>query len=258
MAATETGFIWYELMTDDLDQAIEFYSKVVGWEVRDSGMPGMRYLLFGKDGKDVGGMMSSLAMSGSKPTKWLGHVATSDVDAETAAVQADGGKAFRPPQDIPGVGRFSVVADPQGVEYLLFQPNPTEAPARLRPTEPGAVGWHELLATDWEKAWNFYSGHYGWTKDMAVDMGAMGTYQTFTMGPDSGGGMMTFPPDPAGKLLGPAWLFYFTVEDIQAAAGRVTASGGTLINGPMQVPGGSWILQGVDSQGGSFALTASH
>ncbi len=77
MAATETGFIWYELMTDDLDQAIEFYSKVVGWEVRDSGMPGMRYLLFGKDGKDVGGMMSSLAMSGSKPTKWLGHIATS-------------------------------------------------------------------------------------------------------------------------------------------------------------------------------------
>ena len=53
-----SGFIWYELMANDLDKAVTFYSEVVGWDVRDSGMPGMRYMLFGKGGKDVGGMMS--------------------------------------------------------------------------------------------------------------------------------------------------------------------------------------------------------
>ena len=54
----KSGFVWYELMTNNLDKAVAFYGSVVGWDVRDSGMPGMRYMLFGKDGKDVGGMMS--------------------------------------------------------------------------------------------------------------------------------------------------------------------------------------------------------
>jgi predicted enzyme related to lactoylglutathione lyase len=52
------GFIWYELVTNDMDKAVDFYKKVVGWDIKDSGMPGMRYMLFGKDGKDVGGMMT--------------------------------------------------------------------------------------------------------------------------------------------------------------------------------------------------------
>ncbi len=252
-----SGFIWYELMTDDQDKAVDFYGKVVGWDVRDSGMPGMRYMIFGKGGKDVGGIMSWTSAGTSKPTKWVGHVHTTDVDAETAAVVADDGKQWRPPTDIPGVGRFSVVADPQGAEFLLFEPKTTDAPARLGPTENGNVGWRELATTDWEKAWEFYSGHYGWTKAPAVDMGPMGTYQTFMTTEGDGGGMMTIPPEMAGKMPGPAWLFYFIVDDIQAASERVKSNGGSITHGPVQVPGGGWIVQGLDSQGGAFALTAA-
>ena len=253
--AEKSGFVWYELMTNDLDKAIDFYTNVVGWDVRDSGMPGMRYMMFGKDGKDVGGMMSWSSVGTEKPTRWVGHIHTANVDAETAATVADGGKQYRPPTDIPGVGRFSVVADPQGAEYMLFQPNLTEAPPRLNPMQVGAVGWRELLTTDWHKAWEFYSKHYGWTQDVAVDMGPMGTYQTFRLDePTFGGGMMNIPP---GQPTGPAWLFYFTVEDINAAAERVKANGGTVTHGPAQVPGGGWIVQAQDSQNGNFALTAS-
>ena len=251
----KSGFVWYELMTGDLDAAVSFYSAVVGWDVRDSGMPGMRYMLFGKDGKDVGGMMSWSSMGANKPPKWLGHIYTPDVDAETAAVVADGGKQYRPPTEIPGVGRFSVVADPQGAEYLLFQPKSGEMPPRLGPTEAGGVGWRELGTTDWQKAWEFYSSHYGWTKDMAVDMGPMGTYQTFKMDEPFGGGMMNLPAEL--KARGPAWLFYFTVEDINAAAQRVKDNGGNIMHGPAQVPGGSWILMAADQQGCGFALTAA-
>ena len=253
----KSGFIWYELMTDDLEKAVAFYSAVVGWEVRDSGMPGMRYLLFGKGGKDVGGMASWSSLGMDKPTAWKGHIFTPDVHAETAAVVADGGKEHRAPQEIPGVGHFSVVSDPQGAEFLLFQPSHMEVPARLKPAEVGAVGWHELGTTDWNKAWEFYSSHYGWTKGMAVDMGPMGTYQTFMLDDVYGGGMMSIPPELADKMGGPAWLFYFTVDDIEAAVTRVQNNGGSITQGPMQVPGGSWIVQGVDSQGGGFALTAA-
>lgn len=261
MVNTEkSGFVWYEHMTNDLDRTVQFYREVVGWDVRDSGMPGMRYMIFGKDGKDVGGMCSWAELGQrDKAPKWVGHIHTRDVDAETAAVVADGGKEWRAPQDIPGVGRFSVVADPQGAEYMLFQPNGQQTPARLGPKEAGNVNWHELVTTDWEKAWEFYSRHYGWTKDTAISMGPMGTYQTFTLdGQESGGGMMNMlPQQQGGSSSGPAWSFYVTVEDIQAAAQRVKENGGAVTQGPMQVPGGGWVLRGTDPEGSSFALTAA-
>ncbi len=252
-----SGFIWYELMTDDLEKAMSFYGNVVGWDVHDSGMPGMPYMLFGKGGTDVGGMMSWSSMGMTKPTQWNGHLLSGDVDTEAAAVVADGGTQFRPAQEIPGVGRFAVMADPQGAEFLLFQPNRNEAPPQLGPTQVGGVGWRELATSDWKKAWEFYSKHYGWTAGMAVDMGPMGTYQTFTLNGENGGGMMTIPPQQADSMPKPAWLFYFTVDDIQAAAQRVSESGGTITHGPVQVPGGAWMLQATDTQGGRFALTAA-
>ena len=179
------------------------------------------------------------------------------MDAETAAIVADGGQQLRPPQAIPGVGRFSAVSDPQGAEYLLFEPGQGQMPTRLEQNEVGAVGWHELATTDWERAWEFYSTHYGWTKNMAVDMGPMGTYQTFMLDGMQGGGMMSIPAELAAKRGEPAWLFYFTVDDIKAAAERVTENGGSITHGPAQVPGGAWILQGIDSEGGGFAVTAA-
>ncbi|MGI4757686.1 MAG: VOC family protein [Janthinobacterium lividum] len=256
MAEQASGFIWYELMTSDTAAAAAFYGKVVGWDVRDSGMPPEgQYLLFGKDGKDVGGIMAWKSIGMDLPTTWRGHIYTADVASAAAALVRDGGKQVKPVQHMPGVGRWGIVDDPQGANYLLFQPEPTDAPQRLQPNEVGAVGWHELGTTDWEAAWKFYSEHYGWTKGMAVDMGPMGTYQTFMAG-DQGGGMMNLPPFAIDKGAKPGWLYYLTVDSIQAAKQRVLDGGGTVTHGPAQVPGGAWILQGTDPQGGAFALTA--
>ena len=255
--AQASGFIWFELMTTDVEKAAAFYGPVVGWETRYSGNPGPPYLIFGKDGKDVGGMMSWTSVGQNKPTKCMGHIYTADVDAATRAVVADGGTLYRPPQEIPGVGRFGVVADPQGAEYLLFQHSPMEMPARGGPAEPGSMAWCELATTDAEKAWAFYSKHYGWTADEAFHMGPIGTYQTFRLDREtSGGGMMNMPAGLEEPMGGPAWSFYFQVDDIQATAERVQAAGGTVTQGPMQVPGGGWVLRGVDPQGGAFALLA--
>jgi predicted enzyme related to lactoylglutathione lyase len=253
-----SGFVWYEHMTNDMDAAVAFYSKVVAWDIRDSGMPGPQYMIFSMDGKDVGGMMSWTSMGKTgMPSVWKAHIYTPDVDAETKAVVADGGKQYMAPQDIPGVGRFSVVCDPQGAEFLLFQPNQEYAPPRLAQNEVGGVGWHELMTTDLDKALAFYMKHYGWEKDRATDMGEMGIYQTFRMGGQEhyGGGMMKVPPFMAGTQ--PGWLYYFTVADVDAAAEVVKAAGGTITHGPADVPGGSRIVQALDPQGGKFALVST-
>jgi predicted enzyme related to lactoylglutathione lyase len=82
-----------------------------------------------------------------------------------------------------------------------------------------------------------------------MDMGPMGTYLLFNAGGDAIGGMMN---DPAFKR--PMWLYYFNVDDIEAAQARVQAAGGSVLNGPHEVPGGSWVIQAQDPQGAKFAL----
>jgi predicted enzyme related to lactoylglutathione lyase len=251
------GFIWYELVTNDMDRAVTFYKKVVGWEVRDSGMPGMTYMIFGMDGKDVGGMMTwAGAGASSMPPEWMGHIHTAMLDEELVRVTADGGTIVKPAQNIPGVGRFAVVKDPQKVMYLLFEPGQQDARPRLQQMATGNVGWHELLTDDTATAFDFYAKHYGWQKDYAHDMGAMGVYQTFRMDqPRFSGGVMN-RKGPGLRADVPAhWRFYFTVDDIEAAHRRVLEAGGTVTVPPMDVPGGSRILQGIDDQHGHFALT---
>jgi predicted enzyme related to lactoylglutathione lyase len=114
---------------------------------------------------------------------------------------------------------------------------------------PGGVGWHELLAADWEKAWAFYGELFGWQKARA-DTGAMGTYQRFSAGGETIGGMATKPAtEPV-----PFWLYYFNVGDIDVTMRRVRAGRGEILNGPIEVSGGKWIAQCTDPQGAIFAL----
>jgi uncharacterized protein len=249
--AGPSNFVWYDLTTTGAKAAETFYCGVVGWsaEAQQGGTP-YTVLKVGETG--VGGLMAmppEFFSGGGKPG-WMGYIGVDDVDVFTARVQEEGGKVHRAPQDIPGVGRFSVVADPQGSPFMLFQAKPVVQRTELPAGTPGGFNWRELHAVKWETAWEFYSGLFGWTKDMAVDMGPAGTYQTFAAGGVAIGGMMT-AMDQTNR---PGWLYYINVEEIEAAAARVTEYGGKVFQGPHEVPGGSWIVQGFDPQGGFFCL----
>ena len=253
MPNSPNTFVWYELMITDMDAAEAFYRAVVGWTCQTIPQPDMRYTVMKAGDKMVAGVMDLPAQAreaGARPG-WVGYVGTDDADASTRKVREAGGMVHREPADIPDIGRFSVVADPQGAMFMLFQPmGGDNSPAP--PGTPGHIGWHELYAADWPSAFDFYAGQFGWSKAHAVDMGPMGTYQLFSAGGDPIGGMMTKPD----AIPMPVWLYYFIVEAIDAAAARVTAGGGQVLNGPHQVPGGGWILHAMDPQGAMFALTA--
>lgn len=247
-------FVWYELMTTDPEAALGFYAQVLGWATKPSGMPG--YSLVSAGSHEVAGVMTlpEAAAAAGAPPSWLGYVAVDEVDAAAAAVQAAGGQIHHPPTDIPGVGRFSTVADPHGAALCLFCGSGGDSPPEPALGTPGTVGWNELMAGNLDSAWAFYSAQFGWVKTEAVDMGPMGTYQLFGLpgAADSLGGMMTRPPEMPVA----AWSYYFNVPAIDAAAERVTRGGGQVINGPMQVPGGSWIVNAIDPQGAFFSLVA--
>ena len=131
--------------------------------------------------------------------------ASSDVDAYAGRVTKAGGAVHVPPTDIPNIGRFAMVADPQGAVFSLFKPLSDMPPPAADPATPGTIGWHELMAANGEKAFAFYADLFGWTKDEALDMGAMGRYQLFTAGGPPIGGMMTKP----AEVPVPFWSYYF-------------------------------------------------
>ncbi len=181
----------------------------------------------------------------------MGYIHAADVDAKTDSIKAAGGKVHRAPEDIPNVGRFSVVADPQGAMFMLLAPQGPDQPPAPRGT-PGHVGWRELYSDGWEKALDFYSSQFGWTKDQSMDMGEMGTYQLFAIDGEQAGGMMNRP----SNIPVPCWGFYFNVSGLDEAAARVTGSGGQIMMGPMEVPGGSWVVNCMDPQGAAFSLVS--
>lgn len=252
MHGSRGRFVWYELMTTDPAAARAFYASVVGWRVEDSHMPGMDYTLLYAGDTQLAGMaaLPEEARRMGVPPHWLGYVAVDDVDAFTDRATRMGAAVHVPPMDIPGVGRFSIVADPQGASIALFRGASDSSGPQAEPNAPGHVGWHELYASDWEKALGFYAELVGWGKGETMDMGEMGVYQLFSNGDRTVGGMFNKPPMVPMCF----WLYYFNVGDIDAAASRVTENGGTVMMGPHEVPGGGWIVQCSDPQGAMFAL----
>ena len=253
MADEQGYFAWYELMTNDIAAARQFYGAVVQWRMQDAPMPGMDYTLLNAGEVQVGGMMTlpqSACDAGATPC-WVGYIAVPDVDAAAARVLALGGAVHAAPADIPGVGRFAMVADPQGAAFNLFRALQPAAPAPS--AEAGHVGWHELHTSDWEGAFTFYSALFGWQKGESIPMGTMGTYQLFSIA-GAGAGAMFNSPAAAQRCF---WQYYFTTGDIDAAAARVTGAGGAIQNGPQEVPGGGWIVQAADPQQAQFALLGS-
>jgi predicted enzyme related to lactoylglutathione lyase len=254
MSDSQGKFVWYELMTTDPKAAEEFYRSVVGWGAQDAGMPGMTYTLLTVGGVPAAGLMEMperVSSSGAPPAFWTGYVFVDDVDASAAQAAGEGGAVHHAPDDIPGIGRFAVISDPQGAAIALFK-STMMAGQSFAPDTPGSVGWHELYAGDREAAFAFYAKLFGWTKAEHFDMGPMGVYQLFAAGGKTTGGMMTKPP----QVPVPCWLYYFCVEAIDAAAARVQSGGGRILNGPMEVPGGSFVVQCLDPQGGPFCLIA--
>jgi uncharacterized protein len=244
-------FVWYELTTSDLEAAMAFYTKVVGWGTRDVSRPGLAYTVFTLGEAPVSGLITlpeDARKMGAKP-RWIGYLGVDDVDATVDRIKQLGGAVHVPPTNVLDVSRFAVVADPQMATFALVKWLKPDQELSAELDTPGRVGWHELLAADREKALAFYGELFGWQK-AEVNVGALGTYQLFSAGGQTIGGMVTKPR----KVRVPSWVYYFNVGDIDAAAKRVKAGGGQLLEGPIEIPDGNWVVQCVDPQGAIFAL----
>jgi predicted enzyme related to lactoylglutathione lyase len=182
---------------------------------------------------------------GAKPG-WLGYVGVEDVDVAAERIRRLGGTVLVAPTDIASISRFSIFADPQGARLALLRWQRPGPALHAALDGPGGVGWHEQLAADREQALSFYETLFGWQRTDSYT----NTYQLFSVDGQQIGGVFTKPPEIAD----PFWLYYFNVSDLNAAAQRVKACGGEILDGPFEVLGGTCVVRCSDPQGAKFAL----
>jgi len=263
MSTLQGSWVWYELMTPDPEGAKAFYEPVVGWQMTTGHGDTMDYgFLTAPDGNMVGGLLrltDEMCDHGAKPV-WIGYIGVEHADTAVADIVARGGKELMPARDVEMAGRIAMVADPGGAPFYVMTPRPPEgseggeSTAFQADSNTGHCGWNELMAGDAARETGFYTGLFGWSLPEPMDMGAMGKYQFVAHDDITHGAIMgAMPQDPT-----PHWNHYFWVPSASDAKSKIEANGGQVINGPMEVPGGGWIVQGIDPQGAMFSLVGGH
>jgi predicted enzyme related to lactoylglutathione lyase len=217
-------FVWHDHISDDPAKAQDFYTKLFGWDIEVFKPGEMEYPMITVDGHGHGGF----GTADGAPPHWVGHVYVDDVDAAAQRAEGAGGTVVVPPTDIPDVGRFSVLRDPQGAVFSVFT-----AKEPGMPQSEGVFVWDELATSDVEGAKRFYGEVVGWTtKEM--DMGGGMTYTLFRSGDADRAGCMAMMPDTPA----PMWIAYVGTDDVDGTAERAKELGGTVYAGPMDIPNG--------------------
>lgn len=239
-------FVWHELVTPDANAAHAFYGKAIGWKAQpwedDSS-----YVMFAAPRGPIG---ATVAADSTSP-HWLPYIGTGDIEKTIELAKQKGGSVAKTVDKLSTGSRHAVLKDPYGAAFGVYES--AQDYGKVTPPKAGEHSWHELTSPDHHAAFDFYAALFGWEKLQEHDMGPMGTYLIYGLNGEPLGGMMK----PMDNGQGSAWLSYVHVKDVNQTAKKVKSAGGQIINGPMEVPGGDWIIAAVDPQGAVFAAHAS-
>jgi uncharacterized protein len=238
-------FCRVDLMTSDPERAEVFYRALFGWESETPAGGARAQRLGGADVAGIAVQGDAQGAAGGTPS-WLSSVAVTDADEAVARAGELGGAVVVAPVDVLELGRMAVIRDLQGAVLGLWQ-------ARAQPgaglvNDPGSLVLNQLDTTDVDGAAVFYGELFGW--EVAQVASEPVAYWRISDGGRLNGGIMGIDPSDVEEA---GWLAYFATADIDAGAATVVAEGGTVVSGPVAVPGGR-ILVARDPQGAVFAL----
>lgn len=240
-------FVWHDLMTTEPNKARDFYTRLCRWTAEEVSTPQGPYVLFKNGDKAVGGMVALDGKAGIPP-HWMPYISVADLDTTVARAVDRGAKVLVPLVSMERIGRWVVLADPQGGVFAPFQPAPGSGDCGDAAPPVGAFCWDELMSVDPIASERFYTALFGWTTE-TKEMGSAGAYTLLNAGPAQIGGMM--------KTQGPPmtyWLSYLNVSDVDASAREATTLGATIVAGPFDIPGVGRAAIVLDPTGAAIAL----
>ena len=248
-ADTDNAPDWVDLTTPDADSAVDFYSRLLGWEVETTATPMGDYHIAKEHGHQVAGVMAQGPEQTGRPPMWTMYVNVADADATARKVTESGGRVLSQPFDIPD-GRVAIVADPSDAMFGIIATPLEHSDQRWFSMSGGAVCWVELLTRDPAAVLPFYSEVFSWSSD--TDQSHPRPYTIFRLDGDEVAGMMSMPDEVPAEA--PShWMVYFAVEDCEAAEQRAANLGGRVLRPTQEIELGRFaVLE--DREGAPFQV----
>jgi predicted enzyme related to lactoylglutathione lyase len=235
---------WVELGTGDVPGSGEFYSALFGWSIEtDPRAEAGGYTVAALGGAPVAGM-SPLYAPG-QPVAWSVSFAVLDSDATAERAAEQHGTVIMAPMEVMDIGRFSVLRDPTGAMFSIWQPRTFHGFGLW--DEPGSACWVELATRDVPTANAFYQALFGWS--ISAD-----NYPHLSLGDRHFGGVQDMNATGIPEEVPPHWLVYFSAENVAAKAQQAADLGAQTLTGPFHLPGTGHFAVLRDPQGAVFAL----
>jgi len=244
-------FCWIDLNAHDLEAATRWYGELFGWSPAGQdtqGGPPYVFFLKGEAAAAAGGQMNDEMKAAGVPQMWNSYVCVEDCAAMEAKAAGLGATITVPTMEVPGHGKLCFLMDPAGASLALWQG--TEDKMGVCVAEHGGLSWNELMSRDPAASREFYGQLFGWTyEDMPMD-GV--DYTVIKAHDEQAGGIMPMVGEE-WKDVPEHWMVYFAVDDCDATAAKVAATGGNVCVPPTDIPVGRFSVVN-DPQGGTFSI----
>jgi predicted enzyme related to lactoylglutathione lyase len=240
---------WVDIGTSDTPAAIDFYSKLFGWEI-ELGPPEMGHYSMAMVRDHSVAALADQQTPGA--VFWTTYLATDDVDATTERVLAAGGTVLVEPMDVMTFGRMSVVLDTGGAPISFWQAGDHTGAGLVN--EPNTLCWNELTTRAVDESIAFYRDVVG-LEARKIDWGHGDYYELYSATGSLVGGLMPMIGDMWPAEIPNHWMVYFAVDDTDAAAARCVELGGSVAVPPSDIPPGRFAVCN-DPQGAHFSIIA--
>ncbi len=243
--------IWIDLTSSDTERAQQFYGAVFGWTFESAGADYGGYLNAAIDGHPVAGLMQNDPQWNS-PDGWTTYLHTADINAVVDAIKQAGGTSCVEPMEVKDKGWMSMVTDPAGAFFGLWQPTGHHGFEVVG--QHGAPVWHQLTTRDYDKALEFYGQVFGWQTQIEADSEEF-RYSTAVFDGEQRLGVMDgsrILPDGTPSH----WVVFLGSDDVDKTLSVITDHGGSVLRPAEDTPYGR-LASAADPTGAVFNVASA-
>jgi uncharacterized protein len=230
---------WFELASSNSQESFNFYHQLFGWKRTDMDLGPMGiYSFLSKENGTIGALceMQPEQKQQGAPSVWAVYFAVENCDASTGRAVQLGATLLVPPMDVSEHGRMSVLNDPSGATFYLWQSKPASNSGEFVMFEDHAIGWVELASKDTAESRRFYGALFGWDfLESPIPIADAGQYIEFAVGQTRYGGLL--PMNEQWGDVPPHWGIYIMVPDVDACVSKAKELGGNICLAPFEAPG---------------------